>query len=71
MRLILMDERLFKCICRHTKLRHNFEEGYCYGCWSKSIKLGNPISLMSRVSHEFKLDNLRLIEDLAKEKSLI
>lgn len=51
------------CLCDHEKFSHHFynpfgDEGYeaCAECQGEC---------------EFNLDNLRLIEDLAKEKNLI
>jgi hypothetical protein len=52
------------CVCGHLESDHGI---YSYGvdaCWNCSIKTG-------RHSHSFKLDNLRLVEDIAKQKGLI
>lgn len=60
------------CVCEHSFEEHknNEEDGYttfphlqfCVGC-------GNAYD--TKPSHTFKLDNLKLIEDLAKERNLI
>lgn len=46
------------CVCRHSIKRHMKYHDFCYAC-SKDSR------------HAFKLDNLKLVEDLAKERNLI
>jgi hypothetical protein len=53
------------CICGHLEVYHyNNSIGSitCFDCADRNIK---------NCTHNFKLDNLRFIEDLAKEKNLI
>jgi hypothetical protein len=57
------------CICGHPFCEHFYEfHGYpqigkvCIGC-----QLANDVN----TNHYFKLDNLKLIEDLAKERNLL
>jgi len=56
-----------KCLCGHRKDNHDIGKfgPYCQGCGtyhSRNYK---------NYRHVFMLDNLKLIEDLAKEKNLI
>jgi hypothetical protein len=55
------------CICSHLKSRHNGWEGEPTGCCSLS---GQDRRLICECS-EFKLDNLRFVEDEAKRRNLI
>jgi hypothetical protein len=62
-----MKESNLPCTCSHEKEYHLYSEnGYyiCYACYGKGA------SLKVR-RHGFKLDNLKLIEDLAKERKLV
>jgi hypothetical protein len=56
------------CICGHGKFEHFVDKGflppaYCEDCLF-DLNVENS-------SHPFKLDNLKLVEDLAKERNLI
>lgn len=60
------------CVCGHQELSHALNiinpsnvQMWCRGCWFDNADGG-----VSNY-HDFKLDNLKLIEDLAKEKGLI
>jgi hypothetical protein len=53
-----------KCICGHTKGSHFL--GYCSLVY-KVVKAQSPKCSCPK----YKLDNLKLIEDLAKERKLI
>jgi hypothetical protein len=54
------------CICSHDYKSHSITSGgWCFAC---SFRLGD---LSKSFCGEFKLDNLKLIEDLAKERKLI
>jgi hypothetical protein len=56
-----------KCLCGHRSYNHylGFHGPYCQGCsvWGTSA--------YNNYRHEFKLDNLALIEKLAKERGLV
>jgi len=61
------------CICghersehtdRHLKGRQKFLSSICWGCLNP-----NPWCILPY--HYFKQDNLKLVEDLAKERNLI
>jgi len=62
------------CICRHSKFEHKeptpSRKIRCRECWSEWANGWNGIT-ESSLSHEFKLDNLKFIEDLAKERKLV
>lgn len=55
------------CVCQHIRKEHITDTygQFCVGCiaWN----MGSGIKHL----HEFKLDNLKLVEDLAKERNLI
>ena len=57
------------CVCGHSHWEHRLSEPnkfpYCQIC------LNIDGAARIQIWHEFKLDNLRLIEDLAKEKGLV
>jgi hypothetical protein len=53
------------CVCGHMKSTHNINigwKGYCFICF-------DPSNIDLR-KHEFKLDNLKYIERVAKEKGI-
>lgn len=60
-----------KCICGHTKEQHqpnitdtHVSTDFCIFCY--------PVTNNAQACwHDFKLDNLQYIEDMAKEKNLI
>lgn len=71
-----MNDSLLPCICGHLKTYHEINRiGYnnptgvpkqwCSECWLFNQK--NGINNL----HDFKLDNLKYIEQLAKEKGLV
>ena len=53
-----------RCICGHTRVSHDPE-----GC-SPVYGWGMPKPTCPKDCKQFQLDNLQLIEDLAKEKGL-
>jgi len=59
------------CVCGHEKGWHRLSIQYCYA--GQALDGGNfnygkiPLCKCAR----FKLDNLKLVEDLAKERKLI
>lgn len=56
------------CICGHLEIEHYLAG--CQRCWEIKYKeLGSYIKF--NIKHNYKLDNLKLIENLAKEKNLI
>ena len=60
------------CICKHLKIEHRFK-GFFFGEGSiceASCKLTDEIGYQCRCLG-FKLDNLRFVEDLAREKGLV
>ncbi len=65
-KLNLGREYLDKCICGHLRKRHVLPllpfTPYCRGCFFRE---------KANIKHEFKLDNLSYIEELAKERGLI
>jgi hypothetical protein len=59
------------CICGHLNEEHKSKRSSipgCGGCWDSSMEWQDK---MNKAEHAFKLDNLKLIEDLAKEKGLV
>jgi hypothetical protein len=58
-----------KCsVCGHERILHTSQElpfPYCMKCPAPSGVPGD------NAWHDFKLDNLQLVEDLAKERNLI
>lgn len=54
------------CVCSHAKECHKITPTYklpfCTNCWNINDR---------KHLHTFKLDNLKLIEDLAKKKDLV
>jgi hypothetical protein len=58
-----------KCICGHPRSLHFPEDSYfyarCDGCHDLYVKK-HPLGYV----HEFQLDNLKYVEDLAKERKL-
>jgi hypothetical protein len=64
-----------KCaICKHIKEIHAVtlvdSVGFCAECLTRCYST-NPPSEKFQFRHEFKLDNLQLIEDLAAERKLL
>jgi len=57
------------CTCGHTKECHAILHGP-HGIKNLALCL-NCVNKNEIASHSFKLDNLKLIEDLAKEKGLV
>lgn len=55
-------EPLDSCLCGCEFRDHDDTEGWCYGCFD----LPSIINC-----YEFKLDNLKLVEQKAKEKRLV
>jgi len=68
------------CVCGHRLRKHLGRPSpkldfHCKECYDNLLKVA-PIRGVRRGElmaclHEFKLDNLKLIEDLAKERNLI
>ena len=53
------------CVCGHDYTAHGCTSGgWCFPCYNKA-----PLGVES--CEQYKLDNLKLIEDLAKEKGLV
>lgn len=52
------------CVCSHSKNYHasDVATDFCGGCYNSGGK---------KFYHDFQLDNLKYIEDLAKERNLI
>lgn len=61
------------CVCGHEKASHY--PGICRLCMDRVNELGQlgevNVNSLVKLFHTFKLDNLKLIEDLAKERNLI
>lgn len=63
------------CICKHDQSVHkhypirnaNISSLYCLGCAMDELNFKNDFPPL----HNFKLDNLKLVEQLAKQKKLI
>jgi hypothetical protein len=59
------------CICKHPKEKHKTSAAYfkiyCVACAAEAPAMREYWAAM----HDFKLDNLRWIEDLATQKGLI
>lgn len=59
------------CVCGHAKEIHSFIKDFlcaeCVEMASYDLHIGE----LDKAFHKFKLDNLKLIEDLAKEKGLM
>jgi len=53
------------CVCGHTKKQHELRYGG--KCWYE----GHDSKSYPHPCEVFKLDNLKLIEDLAKERKLV
>lgn len=60
------------CICGHVRWAHFLKKytslGYCHSC---SFKGGGKYMPNRRYIHEFKLDNLWFVEQIAKERNLV
>lgn len=64
-----MDNLNLPCVCGHLERQH-FANNTCIGCWNarkREFDAGEQTGMV----HLFRLDNLKLIEDLAKERGLI
>jgi hypothetical protein len=62
------------CVCGHLFKHHTFLA--CVGCHDEHLSDDNLGALewyetREKAFHDFKLDNLKLIEDLAKERNLV
>jgi hypothetical protein len=61
------------CVCGHLEQDHIWS-GYTKcppeWCWCRECLFSNDLDSTNHM-HEFKLDNLKLIEDLAKKRKLV
>lgn len=63
------------CVCGHDKKAHSNGKGNlstaCLMCFVDVIVGEGPIPKTHEALHDFKLDNLKFIEDEAKRRNLI
>jgi hypothetical protein len=67
----LIQTNMEYCVCRHPKPSHLLIEDWCQSCSNEYRENDYIRYRKSLMFHKFKLDNLKLIEDLAKERKLI
>jgi hypothetical protein len=66
-----LEDKDLRCICGHTKHVHIGWGGDSTGCNFAFLEDVQEPWERYCLCQEFKLDNLKLIEDLAKERKLI
>lgn len=58
------------CKCGHLESKHrrdNAKDMYCSECWDNITTPKNPLYKIDCVYHNFKLDNLKYLEQKYKE----